>query len=460
MGDEVIAFRSSRVLLEDDDGEQKFLSASVICSQGKVIAILKGNGDTLLRGASRVVDYADSCLGPGLVDVGVDVCVDGWKGGVTTIVTKGDGTQTQSLNVYKFKTPKSKIEFNTLNLLLLESPKDVTADIYVCADPPTALSSPFHGRTDFERKLLPGIPWRTGRSRKGSGNESILFENRDDADLDGVKMPSEMVQVLLERERESYITTLPAAPQAMTSAKRRPAPIAATKIKDSFSPAEFLQDYRVHLSLRPVFKEVEGVQQAIESKAKAILRISSKEALESSSSSPLMGGTTVAHLFFAAADIRPGLTWLKLNPPLRHESDRVALLSQAISKGDGFCISSGHTVRLECFPDFERTASNGPCMEWSLPALWTICSRMTCEDEKERMQHFATLWARFSRIPSDLVGLSHKGRIQVGCDADFVVFNTRSGTRVVDAPSVFQGQQLIGQVERVFIGQSLVNEEL
>ncbi|RKS10206.1 dihydroorotase/allantoinase [Nocardiopsis sp. Huas11] len=121
-------------------------------------------------------------------------------------------------------------------------------------------------------------------------------------------------------------------------------------------------------------------------------------------------------------------------PPVRSDANRKALWSALLSEGSAITtVGSGHLP-----------AHGLHTLDWNLPALWTAAQRRGLGlDELSR-------WT--SRAPADLVGLTWKGRIAVGCDADLVAFDPlrRRTVPAVD-PSPYAGRELIGGVGPVWV---------
>lgn len=129
---------------------------------------------------------------------------------------------------------------------------------------------------------------------------------------------------------------------------------------------------------------------------------------------------TCAHyLSFAAEDIPEGATEYKCAPPLRHSKHR-ELLWKALFDGDVDMITTDHspsTVDLKLLEegDFLKAWGGISGIQFALPATWTHGSvrGMTIEQ--------MTRW--WSSFPAKMVNLPHKGSLEVGKDADIVVWD-------------------------------------
>ncbi|RJO75660.1 allantoinase AllB [Nocardia panacis] len=154
-----------------------------------------------------------------------------------------------------------------------------------------------------------------------------------------------------------------------------------------------------------------------------ILHVSSADALPMLASARADGVRVTAetcphYLTFAAEQIPDGATPFKCCPPIREASNR-ELLWEGLREGGIEMIVSDHspaTADLKCLDtgDFGRAWGGISSLQLGLSAVWTEARRrgFTLVDVARWM----------CRAPADHVGLVHKGRIEIGCDADFSVF--------------------------------------
>ncbi|MCR3719335.1 MULTISPECIES: allantoinase AllB [Prauserella salsuginis group] len=124
------------------------------------------------------------------------------------------------------------------------------------------------------------------------------------------------------------------------------------------------------------------------------------------------------YLSFVAEEIRDGATEFKCCPPIREAGNREELW-RALGDGVIDCVVTDHSP---CTPELKRfdTGDFGDAwggiagLQVGLPAVWTGArSRGFTLDDVVR-------W--MAQRPAEQVGLASKGRIAVGCDADFAVF--------------------------------------
>lgn len=173
----------------------------------------------------------------------------------------------------------------------------------------------------------------------------------------------------------------------------------------------------------------------------------------------LSAETCPHYLSFAAEDVRPGHTEFKCCPPVRYAANREALW-RALGDGAIDGVVSGHSP---CPPalkgltgtrpadgDFRTARAGISSLQLALPAVWSAARRhgFTLADVARWMAAF----------PASLAGLPAKGRIAVGCDADFVAFDPDASWEVRGAGLLhrhpvtpYEGRTLTGRVSRVWL---------
>ena len=160
------------------------------------------------------------------------------------------------------------------------------------------------------------------------------------------------------------------------------------------------------------------------------------------------------YLALAAEDIPDGATEFKCCPPIRERanSDR---LWQALREGIIDCVVSDHSP---CPPELKSLGSGDFGTAWGgiaslqlgLSAVWTAARRRgaTLDDVARWM----------AAAPAALAGLSAKGRIAIGCDADLAAFDPEESF-VVDPARLehrhpvtpYAGRTLTGRVRQAWL---------
>ena len=166
-------------------------------------------------------------------------------------------------------------------------------------------------------------------------------------------------------------------------------------------------------------------------------------------------GTSIHHLTLNEFDIADYRSFFKLNPPLRSENDRVAVID-AVNSGIIDVISSFHTPQDEESKrlPFETAAAGAVGLETLLPASLQLFHNQSVSLEK--------LIKTMTLNPANLLGLP-SGRITPGAPADLIVFDAdipfildRETLKSKSKNTPFDGQKLQGKVRRTIVAGKTV----
>ena len=223
-------------------------------------------------------------------------------------------------------------------------------------------------------------------------------------------------------------------------------------------------DYHRFVQSRPHEAEITAIQRVIDGVRRTgarahILHLSSAAALPALRAAkaeglPITVETCPHYLTIAEEQIPDGATQFKCCPPIRDEANRDALW-QALLDGDIDIVVTDHspaTVELKTRGggDFGLAWGGIAGLQLGLAAVWTEAARRGIPLDR--------VLGWMSRGPADLVGLSRKGRLEVGADADLVAF-APDATFTVHADellhknpvSAYDGRELRGVVRRTWV---------
>jgi allantoinase len=190
-----------------------------------------------------------------------------------------------------------------------------------------------------------------------------------------------------------------------------------------------------------------------------VLHLSSAAALPALAAARRRGVRVTAetcphYLTLAAGEIPDGATQFKCCPPIRDAANRDALW-QGLRDGQIDCVVSDHspcTVDLKHLDtgDFATAWGGIASLQLGLPAVWTAA--------RARGVPLAEVVTWMSSRPAALAGLTRKGALAPGRDADLCVF-APDDSFVVDAAalahrnpvSAYDGRRLTGVVRRTWL---------
>ena len=171
----------------------------------------------------------------------------------------------------------------------------------------------------------------------------------------------------------------------------------------------------------------------------------------------ITAGTSIHHLTLNEFDIADYRSFFKLNPPLRSENDRLAIID-AVNSGVIDVISSFHTPQDEESKrlPFETAAAGAVGLETLLPASLQLFHNQSVSLGK--------LIKTMTLNPALLLGLPG-GRISPGAPADLIIFDAdipfildRENLKSKSKNTPFDGHKLQGKVSRTIVAGKTIFE--
>ncbi len=167
------------------------------------------------------------------------------------------------------------------------------------------------------------------------------------------------------------------------------------------------------------------------------------------------------YLTFDAEQVPDGATELKCCPPIREADNREALWA-ALRDGDIDLVVSDHspcTAALKESADFGLAWGGIASVQLSLPVVWT--------GARDRGHSLADVVRWMATAPADRVGLTDRGRIAVGAQADLVRF-APDASFLVDVArlkhrnpvSAYAGHRLAGEVRETWLRGVPVDDDV
>ena len=414
-----------------DPVAQTDLLGALLVSDGMIAQVFE-DPQPAVKGAV-VVDCAGHCLAPGIVDIGVKVSEPGERhkesfrsagraaaaGGVTSIVTRPD-------TIPPIDTPET-LEFAARRAAL---------DAPVRVLPMAALTKGRMGQEMTEIGFLQdaGAVAFTDCDRVVTNTKVFNRALTYAKSLDALVIAHVQEPVLSEGA-------------AVTSGK-----FASLRGLPSVSPmAE-----RMALDRDIALLEMTGARyhadQITTARALPALERAKRNGLR------ITAGIGIHHLTLNELDVADYRTFFKLKPPLRAESDRIAVV-QAVAEGLIDIICSMHTPQDEESKrlPYEEAASGAVGLETLLPAALRLYHA--------EMITLPRLFAALSLNPSHLLGLE-TGRLRAGAPADLVWFDPdapfrldRTTLKSKSQNTPFDGARLQGVVLGTWVGGTLVGGE-
>lgn len=261
----------------------------------------------------------------------------------------------------------------------------------------------------------------------------------------------------------------PVGPEVLTAAMERIAAVDGLLVVHAEDAAVITEppsgrSYSAFLRSRPAAAEVAAVTQVVEAARRTgarahIVHVSAAEVLPVLAAARadgvhLTAETCPHYLTLSAEEVPDGATAYKCCPPIRDRANQEHLWN-ALQHGTLDCVVSDHSP---CTVDLKRLDTGDFATAWggvsslqvTLPVVWT--------QARARGIPLQRVVGWMAHGPADVVGLTRKGRIAPGCDADLVCFAPDS-TFVVDPHRLhhknpitpYAGQTLHGAVRRTWL---------
>jgi dihydroorotase len=176
-------------------------------------------------------------------------------------------------------------------------------------------------------------------------------------------------------------------------------------------------DLNDHLRNRPSNAEVSAIRKLPSLGCRInVCHVSSAEGLWTAEELQLNKEVAAHHMFLDRGSARGAFA--KVNPPLRTEQDRLALL-QAFIAGRIEMLGSDHAPHTieDKEQEFSAAPSGTPGVETQIPLMLALV--------KKGMLPINNLVRAMAERPAELFGLN-KGRIEEGRDADLMIVDTRT----------------------------------
>ncbi|HEX6521645.1 MAG TPA: allantoinase AllB [Streptosporangiaceae bacterium] len=224
------------------------------------------------------------------------------------------------------------------------------------------------------------------------------------------------------------------------------------------------RDFGVFLASRPPKAERRAIEKVIAAAARTggrahIVHLSAAECVAMIAGAQAAGirlsaETCPHYLFFAAEQVPEGATEFKCCPPIRDTHNRAALW-RGLEAGAIGSVVSDHSpcppaMKAQDSGDFGAAWGGIASLQLGLPAVWTMAR------PRGRSLDDVVRW--MAAAPAALAGLSAKGHLAPGCDADMVAFDPDEIWTVDTARlrhrhplTPFAGQKLAGQVRQVWL---------
>jgi len=181
-------------------------------------------------------------------------------------------------------------------------------------------------------------------------------------------------------------------------------------------------------STRPKICEIRAIETVLKMRKSLgvklhVCHLSTKRGLELLKGKNVTKEVTPHHLFLSEDDFKKAGPFAKMNPPLRNESDK-AFLWQGIRDGTIDILASDHAPHTieEKSVDILDAPSGVPGVETMIPLMLSSVKK-----DQISLERLVTL---ASHNPARIFGLTRKGAIEIGKDADLIFVNMKAEKKI------------------------------
>ena len=420
--------RSNRVVLPDG------IRPAAIAVRDGVIAELRDPQQLISAGA---IDFGDSVVMPGIVDTHVHINEPGrteWEGFETATMAAAAGGVTTIIEMPLNSIPATTT-LGALRQKIASAQGKLFVDVGFWGGVVPGNSGELapmhqHGAFGFKCFLVP-----SGVSE---------FEAVTEADLRRVFPELARLRTVLLAHAE-----LPGPIEAATRNIRAKDPCSYSTWLFSHPPTAEDQAIELLIRLAAEYKTRVHIVHLSSCAAVSLLRRAKTDGVN------ITIETCPHYLTIGADEIPDGATQFKCAPPIRDAANQEQLWA-ALRDGTIDFVATDHSpappsMKCASIGDYMRAWGGIASLQLSLPVLWTGAHK--------RGFGIADVANWLCRNPASFAGLSHKGEIAPGRDADFVVWNPEQSFQVQPEKMFFRhkltpysGRTLFGVVQSTFLG--------